>query len=258
MMAAAATGEATEEATMTDATVDVLARTRTGLQQVAVHVLARRRHAVTGRFGLRPAPGGFATPMFGDADEVVRVSGTTLVVERGGDARVEELTTLGRAAEVVGVDLAADFSVGHETPPLADPAAPLGLDAAAAWVLGGWWVTGAGALDEAVAGAPAVATATVSQLWPEHFDHGCTVTLGRADDDAPRANLGASPGDGYEPEPYLYVGPWGPGRPGDPGYWNAPFGAVLRRAELAGLAHDDRRVRMVDFVRRGLGLLAGG
>ena len=50
-----------------------------------------------------------------------------------------------------------------------------------------------------------------------------------------RANLGASPGDAYEPEPYLYVGPWGPERPGDPGYWNAPFGAVLRRGELAGL-----------------------
>jgi hypothetical protein len=250
---------------MGDATVDVLTRTRTGLQQVAVHVLARRRHAVTGRFGLRAAPGGFATPMFGDAGEVVRLSGTILVVERGGDVAVEELTTLGRAAEIVGVDLAADFSVGHETPPLADAAAPLPLDTAAAWVLAGWWATGAGALDEAVAGAPAVTATTVAQLWPEHFDHACTVTLGNPGDaaggdgdDAPKANVGASPGDGYEPEPYLYVGPWGPERPGDPGYWNAPFGAVLRRGELAGVAHDDRRARMVEFVRTGLDLLAGG
>ncbi len=243
---------------MAEATVDVLARTRAGLQQVAVHVLARRRHAVTGRFGLRPAPGGFATPMFGDVGEVVRVSGTVLVVERGGDARVEELTTLGRAAEVVGVDLAAEFSVGHESPPQADPAAPLALDPAAAWLLGGWWSTGAGALDEAVAASPAVSAATTAQLWPEHFDHGCTVTLGGTGDDAPRANLGASPGDGYEPEPYVYVGPWGPERPGDAGYWNAPFGAVLRRGELAGLAHDDRRARMVEFVRTGLDLVAGG
>jgi hypothetical protein len=247
---------------MAEATPDVLARTRTGLQQVAVHVLARRRHAVTGRFGLRPAAGGFATPMFGDAGEIVRVSGTTLVVERGGDARVEELTTLGRAAEVVGVDLDGGFSVGHETPPLADPAAPLALDAAAAWLLAGWWATGAGALDEAVARSAAVSATTVAELWPEHFDHGCTVTLGGSGDgdadDAPKANLGASPGDGYEPEPYLYVGPWGPERPGDAGYWNAPFGAVLRRGDLAGLAHDDRRDRMVDFVRRGLGFLAGG
>ncbi len=245
---------------MAETTIDVLARTRAGLQQVAVHVLARRRHAVTGRFGLRPAPGGFATPMFGEVGEVVRVSGTVLVVERGGDAVVEELTTLGRAAEVVGVDLAAEFSAGGETPPLADPAAPLALDPPAAWVLAGWWATGAAALDEAVAGSAAVSASTTAQLWPEHFDHGCTVTLaGSGDgDDAPRANLGASPGDGYEPEPYVYVGPWGPERPGDPDYWNAPFGAVLRRGELAGLAHDDRRARLVEFVRRGLDLLAVG
>jgi hypothetical protein len=241
---------------MAEATSDVLARTRAGLQQVAVHVLARRRHAVTGRFGLRPAPGGFATPTFGDAGEVVRVSGTFLVVERDGGARVEELTTLGRAADVVGVDLAADFSVGHESPPLADPDAPLAVDPAAAWLLGGWWTTGAGALDEAVARTPAVTGTTLAQLWPEHFDYACAVTLGDGDD-APSANIGASPGDGYEPEPYVYVGPWAPDRPGDPDYWNAPFGAVLRRSELAGLAHDDRRARLVDFVRRGLGLLAG-
>ena len=42
-----------------------------------------------------------------------------------------------------------------------------------------------------------------------------------------RVNLGASPGDGFHAEPYLYVGPWGPHRPGAPGFWNAPFGAVL-------------------------------
>src|SRR5262245_28272833 len=186
---AAATGEATEEATMADTTLGPLARTRAGLHQVAVHVLARRRHAVTGRFGLRPGPGGLATPTFGDADEVVRVSGTILVVERGGHVRHAELTTLGRAADLVGVDLAAPFAVGRETPALVDPDAPLALDPAAAWVLAGWWTTGAGALDEVVAATPAVTAATLTQLWPEHFDVACTVTLGGSAGDG--ANIGA-------------------------------------------------------------------
>ena len=50
---------------MSPNTID-LTTTRLALQRLAVHVLARRRHAVTGRFGLRPAPGGLATPAFGD------------------------------------------------------------------------------------------------------------------------------------------------------------------------------------------------
>ena len=38
-----------------------------------------------------------------------------------------------------------------------------------------------------------------------------------------------SPGDAAIPEPYLYVGPWEESRPGDPSFWNVPFGAVLER-----------------------------
>jgi hypothetical protein len=59
--------------------VATTAETRVALQQVAVHVLARRRHAMTGRFGLRPTPGGLGTPLFGEG-EVVRISGDVLVV----------------------------------------------------------------------------------------------------------------------------------------------------------------------------------
>jgi hypothetical protein len=47
--------------------------TRVTLHQVAVHILARRRQAVTGRIGLRPAPGGLATPPFGEAADLDRV-----------------------------------------------------------------------------------------------------------------------------------------------------------------------------------------
>jgi len=224
-------------------TVATTAETRVALHQLAVHVLARRRHAVTGRFGLRPTPGGLGTPMFGEG-EVVRVGGDALVVERDRDAFAEPITTLARAAALVRVDLHEDFSVGRDTPPLADPDAPLGLEEAAVRELGQWWALGAVLLDELVAGAPEIVATTTAQLWPEHFDHACVVTLvGDV-----KAYVGASPGDEYEPEPYLYVGPWGPERPGDPAYWNVPFGAVLRRADVG---HDP-----LAFLRRGIELLA--
>lgn len=83
-------------------------------------------------------------------------------------------------------------------------------------------------LDHLCAELPATAEPAVVQLWPEHFDLGTHVTLAGGD----HANLGASPGDGFSDDPYLYVAPWSDARPGDPGYWNAPFGAVRRRDEL--------------------------
>jgi hypothetical protein len=219
------------------------AETRAALQQVAVHVLARRRHAVTGRFGLRPTPGGLGTPLFGEG-EIVRVAGDAIVVERDGNVRAEPLTTLARAAALARVDLAEDFSVGRDTPPLADPEAPLALDESGVRQLGDWWALGAVLLDELVATTPEITAATTPQLWPEHFDHATILTLAGE----VKVYVGASPGDRDEPEPYLYVAPWGPERPGDPAYWNAPFGAVRRRAEVG----DDP----LAFLRRGVNLLA--
>jgi hypothetical protein len=223
------------------------AAARQDLHRLAAHVLARRRHAVTQMLGLRPAPGGLATPTFGDG-EVIRVSGGVLVVERDGDARAEPLTTLARAAEVVGVDLAEEFSVGKETPPLGEPDARLGVDAETTRALGAWWGFGAQVVDELVATTPAVTAATAAQLWPEHFDLACTVVVGGE----VQVNVGASAGDAYEPAPYLYIGPWGPERPGDPVYWNAPFGAALRRDEVDGGAG------ALAFLREGVDLVAAG
>lgn len=225
-------------------TTDAAARQE--LHRLAAHVLARRRHVVTDRFGLRPAPGGLATPPFGDG-EVIRVSGGVLVVERDGDVRAEPVTTLARAAALVSVDLAEEFSVGKETPPLGDPGGRLALDAAVTRRLGAWWGLGAEVLDDLVATTPALTGATAAQLWPEHFDLACTVVV----EGGARANVGASAGDGFEPAPYLYVGPIGPERPGDPSYWNAPFGAVLRRDEVDG------RAEALAFLRTGIDRLAG-
>ena len=223
------------------------AAARKELHRLAAHVLARRRYAVTGRFGLRPSAGGLATPTFGDG-EAIRVTGGVLVVERDGDARAEPLTTLARAAELVGVDLAEDFSVGKESPPLGEPEAQLGVDAEVTRELGAWWGFGAEVIDELVATAPAVTGAGVAQLWPEHFDHACTVVVGGK----VQVNVGASPGDAFEPAPYLFLGPWGPERPGDSGYWNAPFGAVVRRDDVDGPAG------ALAFLRTGIDLVASG
>jgi len=233
---------------------ETLPATRVALQQVAVHVLARRRHAATGRFGLRPSPGGVATPSFGDDTEVLRTSGRLLVVERGAGTATVPLDTLGQAADLAGVDLGKDFSVGDDTPPVDDPDAALALDDMDARLLGEWYAFGAAVIDEAVATTPAITASTTRQIWPEHFDLGGAVTL--AGPPEVRANVGASPGDDFEPLPYLYLGPWGGDRPGDAGYWNAPFGAVLHAEELVGLTHDAARARAVAFFQRGFALLA--
>ena len=81
------------------------------------------------------------------------------------------------------------------------------------------------------------------QLWPEHFDLGCSIE---------GANFGCSPGDGHVPEPYVYVGPWDTeGLPADD-FWNASFGAVLPYKELLGAS--DQRGAALEFLRRGAGL----
>lgn len=229
------------------------AGTRAAVHRVATHVLARRRHAVTQRFGLRAAPGGLATPAFGAGVEVVRLSRGGLVHERDGRSLVVPLAgaTLGGLAEVVGVDLASDFSAGHDTPPLGDTAAPLGLDPAAMSALGDWYDLGAVVLDRALSALGPAAQPSVVQLWPEHFDLACDVAHGPGDDQ--RANLGCSPGDASSDEPYLYVGPYGPQRPGDHDYWNAPFGATLTRSTLAG--ESDPVAAAVAFLVAGVTLL---
>jgi hypothetical protein len=216
-------------------------QTRLELQRVATHVLARRRHARTGRFGLRVLPGAVGTPLFADA-ESLRLTPTALLREAGGRTTTipfagHSLADLAAHAEC---DLAASFEAGHDTPPLGDTAAALVIHPDAAGALFDWLEFGARALDTVLEGRDA----GVAQLWPEHFDLGLDVGLeGGAER---RCNLGCSPGDAYSPEPYLYVGPWGPERPGDGAYWNAPFGAVLTRSEAR--AGEDA----VAFLREGL------
>jgi hypothetical protein len=230
-----------------------LATTRTALHRIAAHVLGRRRFAVTGRFGLRATPGGFGTPAFGEPTEVVRVAGLSLLREVGAQTTGMSLegATLRGLAEFVDADVTAEFSVGHETPPAGDVDAPIAVTRDAADVLAGWYGFGWRVLDDVITTAGPATTASVVQLWPEHFDAGSDLDAGPGE----RVNLGASPGDAFSALPYLYVGPWSSARPGGPSYWNAPFGALLAYDDL--LAAPDPIARGVAFLRRGIALLRG-
>lgn len=218
--------------------------TRESLRAVACYVISPARKARTGRIGLRPTDDGFGTPPFEDGTRIL-VRGDLLVVEPGSSSR---LTTLVDAAAHVGVDLSPDPGVGSDLPPF-DPDTPLIVDETASLALGEWYAFGQATLDLLGGRLPPGATVGEAQLWPEHFDLAVVVTLAHG----AKVNVGFSAGDAAVEEPYLYVGPHDrSGLTG--GYWNAPFGAVLRRSEIR-LDGDAARGQALDFVSRGLSLL---
>ena len=226
--------------------------TRAELQRIATHVLARARAAHGGHIGLRVTPTGIATPPFGPDDTVVRVAGTDLVVEGQSDGGVTARTlglpdaSLADAAAFAGTTFDGQFAAGADAPPIGDPDVRLTLDPVAVGIVLDWYRTGARVLDAVL---PRLDRPSAAQLWPEHFDLGLQATT-----TAGGVNLGASPGDGGVSEPYLYVAPWSDSRPGDPDYWNAPFGAVATRSAL--LAEGDPVTAGIAFVTRGLAMLA--
>jgi hypothetical protein len=131
--------------------------------------------------------------------------------------------------------------------------APLAVDEPSARALSAWFAVVAEALDAVVADRPGGAPSVV-QLWPEHFDVAIDIAFDPADPTTQRVNLGGSPGDDFHADPYLYVGPWTDDRPGDAGFWNAPFGAVLCYRVLAAV--DDPVRAATAFFLRGLDLLS--
>jgi hypothetical protein len=204
------------------------------LHLVTVHIVARSRHQATGRFSLRVTPGGWGTPEFGPDQRRVRISGTSLIVESDASGSASASghpiigATLRELAEIASVDLRLDLDVGHDTPPMGDPDAPLLIDDDEAASLVRTYAIAACALDATITALHLRGMAsTVARLWPEHFDVAIEA------DAAPgrRVNLGVSPGDGFHAGPYAYVGPWTADRPGDGAFWNAPFGAFMPIAD---------------------------
>ena len=137
--------------------------------------------------------------------------------------------SLAELAAFAGVDLTGVLDVGHDTPRVGDAHAPIALDDADATDVCDWFQQAAAMLDRVLAALPDSATPTLPRLWPEHFD---VAVESQAQPDL-RVNLGGSPGDGSSGEPYLYVGPWTADRPGDADFWNASYGAMRTRSQLA-------------------------
>ncbi len=214
-------------------------QTRIEVQRVCAHVIARERHQRDGHVGLAWTGRGVGTDqLWIEHDGLHRA---------GGGAR--PLTSLGDLAGWAGTDLATPFSAGSETPAVGDPDAPLAieptdLDRLLNFFAAAWPTLVDLSRSSATAGPPGTPSRqrteqAVVTLWPEHFD---AAFVWR---DA--ANVGASPGDGFSPAPYVYVGPWGAERPGDQEYWNASFGAFQPFTGDVGQARA--------FIEHGLALL---
>jgi hypothetical protein len=227
-----------------DALPPTFAVTREALRALCCYVVAPARKARTGRIGLRPYDGAIATPPFDDGTRLV-VRGDRFGLEPG---TLTAITTLRDAAALVGIDLRADPGVGDDLPPFA-PDDVLEIDPAASVALGEWYGFGQRVLDDLREAMPHV-DMSEAQLWPEHFDLAVTLD-GTADRGA--ANVGCSPGDAFLDDPYLYVGPHDTTDLADD-VWNAPFGAVLGRAEL--VAERDPAAAGSAFIRRCLDVLS--
>ena len=222
------------------------------LRRVATHVLARARFQATGgRFSLRVTPGGFGTPELPDGRRV-RVAGTTLVVESDSPGAASTRTmsirgaSLSGLAHAAGAGLSAPLHVGDDTPGVGQVGRPIVLDVPTAETVSRWFSTAAAILDRVLLDLPRSAAPSLVRLWPEHFD----VAVDLRAREGVRTNIGASPGDAFLPEPYLYVGPWTAERPGGGAYWNATFGAARPASAFGSL--DDA----VAFFEEGIGRLA--
>ena len=221
---------------------------RDGMHALAEHVLAPARYRSDGHIGLVPTPGGFGTPTFGDGERV-RVDGVELVHERPGTSTRVRITTLGAAAQFVGISPGAPAEVYTPATPC-DPDLSLALDADAANVLASWIALGESILDH-LREAYAAHDATAAIIWPEHFD--LAAELGDASAGT-RATYGASPGDNAIAQPYLYVGPWEASRRS--GKLAAyPWGAAMTYEELGAAA--DPKGAGIDFLLEGAALLLG-
>ncbi len=222
--------------------------TRDALHRVAEHVLAKARFVDDREIRLTAFAGGFATPIL-DGDTRVRVDADDLVIDDSTGSRRIGLTTIGDAAAFVGVEPGFPNEL-YEPATSFDPDEPLHLDRRAAETLAAWYACTAEVLDLFSTEIPD-ANPSPLILWPEHFDQ---AFFTEDSDAARRANYGASPGDEGHPEPYLYVGPWGP--TADNTFWNAATfsGAVLPLSQLLEAA-DPNQVAL-RFLRAGRAILA--
>jgi hypothetical protein len=228
------------------------ARTRDSLHQLAFYVISPARYLITGRMGLVSVAPGFGTPPIDG--RTICVDGDRIVDRQGDQSASRPITTLGDAAEFVGIEYDetwfTDFHdplapVGVTTPLDVSPDSSLCIGALFAFA---WDVLAEVKGRVGDSGAP-----SDTQLWPEHFDAATEIGDEAAGE---RASFGVSLGDGGHSEPYLYVSPWNKERArGD--FWNdASFGgASLTYGRL--LSASDPAREAVEFFATGAASLAG-
>ncbi|MGI9623138.1 MAG: hypothetical protein ACR2PK_09910 [Acidimicrobiales bacterium] len=222
---------------------------RNDFHRVAYGVLSNTRKAANGKIGLRYTRRGFGTPFFGD-DEQIRVEGNQLVVQRGGSAISEQLTTLARAASVAGT-VASPEQAEHDTVELGDTERVLDVREDVGLFLGDWFGFATAVLEQTRLIAAVEDDVTRVQIWPGHFDP--AIEMGSAEA-GQRATYGASPGDQSHPEPYLYVAAWDDLDTSHM-HWNSEHfsGALLSYEKLC--SRTDQHELALDFFRVGYELL---
>ena len=206
---------------------ETVVRTRRALHAVAETLLSGPQHRTSGTIRLQACPGGFATR----SEPWLRVVGAELVA--AGRCLSLERTTCAALAAEVGVAVGAPAGLYQDGAGVGSEEV-IDVDPAAAEWLARCFAIGDAALRGTFPEADPV-------IWPEHFDVAVTVDA---------ANYGVSPGDGFQPEPYAYVGPHDL-RQGHGEFWNAPFGAARTIRELGGVG------AVADFFGRGRHLLGG-
>jgi hypothetical protein len=202
------------------------ATTRDNLHRLAVYVVAPVQRITNGEIILRSSPGGFATATLPDGQ--IRVDGTDLVDERGGQARRSAITTLNEMGAFLGIEPDVAQQEQFDVPPHGDLDQALQVDAAGVADLAEWYAFTTELLESLRAEAAPQDDVSPVRIWPEHFDAAIDLgdqTAGR------RGTFGGSPGDGHHDQPYLYVSPWA-GR--IDGFFADPTfkGASLTHAEI--------------------------
>lgn len=227
--------------------------TRDALHQIAFFAIAPARYKAMGRMGLKPTPGGFGTPEF--ENRVARVEADQLVHEQDGSIATQQITTIRAAAEFFGNEYEVEwFSDFHDPLSPQDPDKQLPIDRDSALVLADWFDFGFTVLNELRTHGNEEDDVTEVQLWPEHFDP--ATELGDQDK-GQRASFGASPGDGSNPEPYLFVASWSEVDRSNPFWNNESFnGSSLGYSELH--ASNDPVERGLEFLLEGYRVLHAG